>query len=130
MEIKAIETGFIYTVKTKSLHVRFMRDNVTAIVYVNNRGSIKSGTGNNITCRIWNFYIENKLWVAAAHIPDKNNIEADQLSTMLQDATEWKLHPELFHKIADKFGKPGIDLFASSLVKVCALASRIKGYSS
>ena len=52
---------------------------------------------------------------------------------MLRDATESKLHPELFHKIVNKFGKPGIYLFASrinSLVKVCALASTIKGYGS
>ena len=56
-----------------------------------------------------------------------------QVSTMLRDATESKLHPELFHKIVDKFGKPSIDLFESrinSLVKACALASRIKGYGS
>ena len=52
---------------------------------------------------------------------------------MLRDATESKLHPELFHKIVDKLGKPSIDLFESrinSLVKACALASRIKGYGS
>ena len=94
---------------------------------------MKSETGNNIACRIWNIHIENKLWVSAAHIPGKINIEADQQSTMLRDATEWKLHPELFHKIMDKFGKPYIDLFASkinSLVKVCAFAFRIKGYGS
>ena len=67
------------------------------------------------TYRIWNFCTENKLWVSAAHIPGKNNIEADQQSRILQDATEWKLHPELFQKIVDKFGKPDIDLFASRI---------------
>ena len=110
-----------------------MRDNVTAIAEVNDMDSIKKETGNNIARRIWNFYIENKLRASAAHIPGKNNIEADQQSTLLRDATKWKLHPELFHKIVDKFGKPGIDLFASrinSVVKVCALAPRIKGYDS
>ena len=75
---------------------------------------MKSETGNNIACRIWNIYIKNKLWVSAAHISGKINIEADQQSTMLRDATEWKLHPELFQKIIDKFGKSGIDLFASN----------------
>ena len=55
------------------------------------------------------------MWVSAAHIPGKNNIEADQQSRILQDATEWKLHPVLFHKIADKFGKPGIYLFVSRI---------------
>ena len=41
--------------------------------------------------------------------------ESDQQSIILQDATEWKLHPELFHKIADNFGKPDIDLCASRI---------------
>ena len=38
---------------------------------------------------------------------------ADQQSRILQDATEQRLNPELFQKIVDKFGKPGIDPFAS-----------------
>ena len=118
---------------TKTEPPRAMCDNVKAIAYVNNIGGVKSETGNNIACRKWNFCIQNKLWASASHIPGKNNIEANQQSTILQDATEWKLHPELFYKIVDKFGKPGIDLFASKinrLVKVCALASRIKDYGS
>ena len=34
---------------------------------------------------------------------------------MSRDATKWKLHPELFHKTVDKFGKPDIELFASRI---------------
>ena len=49
--------------------------------YINDMGSIKSETCNNITCRIWNFCIENKLWVSAGHILRKNNIETEQQST-------------------------------------------------
>ena len=52
-----------------------MCDNVTAIAYVNNKGSIKSETGNNIACRIWNFCNENILWVSAVHKPGKNNFQ-------------------------------------------------------
>ena len=62
-----------------------------------------------------NFCTENKLWISAAHIPGKDNIVADQQSRILQDATEWKLHPELFQKIVDKFGKPDTYLFASRI---------------
>ena len=65
-----------------------MCDNVTAIANINNMGGIKSETCNNFACRIWNFCTENKLWVSAAHIPDIYNIEADQQSGILQDATE------------------------------------------
>ena len=92
-----------------------MCDNVTAIAYINNMGGIKSETCNNISYRIWNFCTENKLRVSAAHIPGKNNIEVDQQFRILQEATEWKLHPELFQKINDKFGKLDIDLFASRI---------------
>ena len=36
-------------------------------------------------------------------MPGKDNADADQQSRILQDVTEWKLHPELFQKIVDKF---------------------------
>ena len=65
-----------------------MRDSVTVIAYNNHMGGIKSETCNNIACRIWNFCAENKLWVSPAHIPDKDNIERDQQSRILQDANE------------------------------------------
>ena len=55
------------------------------------------------------------MWVSAAHIASKNNIEADQQSIILQGATESKPHPEVFQKIVDKFGNPDIDLFASRI---------------
>ena len=50
-------------------------------------GGIKSETCNNIAI-MWNFCIENKHLVSAAHIIGKNNLEADQHSGILQDATE------------------------------------------
>ena len=78
-------------------------------------GGIKSESCNNIACIIWNFCTENKLWLSGAHIPGKCNIEADQQSRILQDATKWKLQPELFQKIVNRFGKPDIDLFASRI---------------
>ena len=58
-----------------------------------------------------------ELWVSAAHIPGTINIEADKQSRVLEDATEWKLNPALFHKIVEKFGKPDIDLFPTRINK-------------
>ena len=72
LKLKAIEIGIYTYCKNKSfLHVRVMCDNVTVIAYINNMGSIKSKTCNNIACRIWNFCLENKLWVSPTHIPGK-----------------------------------------------------------
>ena len=62
---------------------------------------IKSQTCNNIVCRIYDFYAKNEQWIAVAHIPDTINIEADKESGALEDATEWKLNPALFHKIVE-----------------------------
>ena len=124
MDFTAVETGiYTYCNDKNPLPVRVIFHNVTAITYVNNMGSIKSGTGNNIDYRIWNFCTENKLWVSPTHIPGRGRT--------LLDATEWKLHPELFQKIVDKSGKPGINLFVSKidkLVKVCAFTCRTKNY--
>ena len=56
-------------------------------------------------------------------------VEANQQYRILQYATEWKLHSELFDKIVDKFRRLGIDLFATRinrLVRVRAFASRTK----
>ena len=78
MELKAIEIGiYIYCKNKHLLHDRVVCDNATAIAYVNNMGVMKSETCNNNACWIWNFCIKNKLSVSTAHIPGKNNIEAD-----------------------------------------------------
>ena len=116
LELKSIEIGIYTYCKNKIfLHVRVICDNVTSTAFINNMGGIKNETCNTFASRIWNFCTENKLWVSAAHIPCKNNLEADEQSRILQDATEWKLHPELFQKIIDKFGIPHIDLFTSRI---------------
>ena len=73
-----------------------MHDNVTAISYCQQYGGH--------TC----FCTKNQLCVSAAHTPGTINIEADNQSRVLEDATEWKLNPTLFHKIVEKFGKPDI----------------------
>ena len=78
-------------------------------------GGMKSQTCSNIAFRIWDFCTKNQLWVSAAHIPGTINIEVDKQSRVLEDATEWKLNPALFHKIVEKFGKPDIDLFATRI---------------
>ena len=85
-----------------------MSDNVTTISHVNNTGGMKSQTCNDIACRIWDFCTKNQLWVSTVHIPGTINNEADKQSRVLEDATEWRLNPALFHKIVEKFGKPDI----------------------
>ena len=63
------------------------------------------------------FLYKTQLWVPAAHIPGTINIEADKQSRVVEDATEWKFNPALFYKIAEKFRKPNIYLFATRINK-------------
>ena len=97
------------------MHVRVICNNVTVIAYNNNIGGIKRETCNNIARRIWNFCIEYGIFALKINFQSQQHIiEPDQQSRILNDATEQKLHPELY-KIVDKFGKADIDLFEPTI---------------
>ena len=63
------------------------------------------------------FLCQKLIVIAAGHIPGTINIEADKQSRALEDTTEWKLNPALFHKIVEKFGKPVIYPFTTKINK-------------
>lgn len=86
-----------------------MCDNVTVTSYINIMDGAKSITCNNIANEIWKFAIKNKFWIFVAHIPGKNNTDADGKSKISNDATEWKLFTENFESIIKKFVEPYID---------------------
>ena len=73
-----------------------MSDNTTAISYANKNGDLKSHVCNKIVKEIWIWCTSRDLHISAAHIPDKDNFEADKISRKFQDATEWQLNPEIF----------------------------------
>ena len=54
-----------------------MRDNTTAISYINHMRSQKCEDCNSLAKEIWEWCIERNLWISAAHIPGCNNAEAD-----------------------------------------------------
>jgi len=118
LELKAIYIAIkTYHVKNKIKHMKIMCDNTTAISYLNNMGGTKSKACNKVAYKIWTFAIDNNLWLSAAHIPGKDNVEADIQSRNLDDSTEWQLNPLIFQKIVKKFGLPDIDLFATRINK-------------
>ena len=67
-------------------HVRLMMDNTTVIAYVNNMGGTKSLICNKIAKEIWDWVSVQKIWISAAHIPDKYNVAADRESRTFQDS--------------------------------------------
>ena len=100
-------------------HLLVLSDNVTAVAYVNHMGGSHAPKCNDIARDIWLWCIERDIWLTAAHIPGKENIEADAESRIFSDQTEWKLCPTIFQQICNRFCTPDIDLFASRLNYQC-----------
>ena len=91
-------------------------DNTTAVACVNKMGTSQSKHCNMITKQIWDFCIEKGVWLSAAHVPGRENVDADLESRKINYDTEWKLNTELFQQALQILGvNPDLDLFASRI---------------
>jgi len=115
LELKAILLA-IKTLKDeiKKSHVKILSDSSTAVCYVTNMGGCKSLECDVVAKEIWNFCIDNGIWLSIAHIPGIANA-ADKPSREFNDKLEWELNRDIFLKICKTWGEPSIDLFASRL---------------
>ena len=97
-------------------HIRIMMDNTTAVACVNKMGTSHSHECDCVTRNIWEFCQSRDLWLSAAFIPGKENVEADSESRKINLDAEWKLDSDLLKQATEllKF-KPDIDLFATRL---------------
>ncbi|KAJ8038897.1 hypothetical protein HOLleu_16457 [Holothuria leucospilota] len=88
-------------------------------------GGTHSHSCNKVAKKIWLWCISKQIWLSCSHLPGKQNILADSLSRLTEsNSTEWSLRQDVFSRISAVFGKPHIDLFASSLnFKVIKFAS-------
>ena len=91
-------------------------DNTTAVACVNKMGTSHSKHCNMITKQIWDFCIEKGVWLSAAHVPGRENVDADLESRKINYDTEWKLNTELLQQAFHILGaNPDLDLFASRI---------------
>lgn len=115
LELKAALFALLSLVsKVINCHVRLYMDNTVAISYISNFGG-KIPELHSLAKEIWMWCINRNIWLSVAHIPGKNNIEADLLSRQINDDTEWAVKPTVFEQIQNKMGHTNIDLFASRL---------------
>jgi len=70
--------------------------------------------------KIWDWCISRSIWISAVHCPGALNIQADKVSRVFNDDTEWSLGKKEFVKICKHFGVPQVDAFASRLNKKVA----------
>lgn len=56
---------------------------------------------------------QHRIFLAAQHLPGDRNTQADFLSRIQRDPSDWKLNPTLFRRLCRLWFTPTIDLFAT-----------------
>ena len=96
-------------------HILIRSDSTNAVSYIQNMGGMGNSKMNALAIDIWQFAIDNNLWLSASFIPGRDNTDADTGSRLLNVRTEWSLPVPLFDAICSRLFTPTIDLFASRL---------------
>lgn len=96
-------------------------DNTTAISYINKMGGVRFAKFNVLAKDIWQWAKKRNILLLASYIVFADNTEADRLSRIQNEDTEWELVHWAFLQISDYFGRPKIDLFASRSNRKCEL---------
>ena len=79
-------------------------------------GTSHSTPCNRLGREIWEWCIDHKIWLSAAHIPGVHNIQADLEARRTNDNTEWMLDTASLGNVLSQLSLcPTIDLFASRL---------------
>lgn len=100
----------------RNTHIRIMCDNTTAVNVINHMVTSHSVSCNSVAKEIWEWCIDRKIWLSAAHIPGKQNLIADFESRRNQRASECRLHKaSLIGALEVLDFKPDMDLFASRI---------------
>jgi len=103
-------------------HILVATDNTTVKSYINRQGGTHSWSLMEETQLLFQLVMSNQWTLKARHIAGKLNVLADQLSRAGQViATEWTLHPQVVEMLFTKWGRPLIDLCATSLNNQCPL---------
>ena len=113
-EMKAVHLAIralAHHLVSKLIHLR--TDNTTVMYQINKGGGTKSVRLLDVLGDIYRAVHRLNSVITASHIPGRQNIQADLLSRMTTNASEWTLHPRLFQILCKRWGHPSIDLFAS-----------------
>ncbi len=95
-----------------------MLDNTSAVSFVNNVGTSHSEKSHILVRQLWEWCIDQQIWVSAAHILGRDNLIAVFESRRNEKASEWMLDRDCLAKALQTLEyTPKIDLFASRINK-------------
>ena len=78
-------------------------DNTTALSYINKMGGVKFGGLHRLAKEIWDWCEARSLWIHASYIASSENVEADALSRVLNNDSEWELASYAYETIVQCF---------------------------
>lgn len=99
----------------KSITVLLKLDSMTAVTYIDKLGGTVSPRLNHIVKELWLWCLNRDITVVAEHLPGVLNTIADEKFRVMKDRSDWKLNPQIFQIIQEKWGPLEVDLFASRL---------------
>lgn len=115
LELKACQLCLHTFCKNRdNIHVRIYMDNTTSCAYISKFGG-RTLELDTMAREIWFWCMERHIFLSAAHVPGKDNCEADAESRTENDDTEWSLDTNIFNTIRETFPELTVDLFASRL---------------
>ena len=90
----------------------------SCVLYLKWQGGTKVPWLTYLTWQLFHLCMDHNIQLVAVHLAGKLNSLSDQLSKATRPvATEWALNSHVFRAITQKWGEPGIDLFATGLNK-------------
>ena len=97
-------------------HVLVRIDNMTAVSDLGKMGTSHSKKRNDLTRTLWEWCLDNNMWLTTSHILGKENTLADEESRKSRKETERTLDRGIFQEAVKHLDvEPQIDLFASRL---------------
>ena len=93
-----------------------MTDNTTAVACIKNQGTLRSLPLLDLSRKILEFCLEEKITPVMKHLPGYLNVLADQESRLFPVSTEWGIDPTTFKMVWNRFAPKGVkacELFAT-----------------
>ena len=76
-------------------------DNVTAVTYINKMGGTQSEGLCHLALTIWNWCLQQNIFLIAEYLPGEENTVADEESRNMKDRCDWMLNPRIFRQVQD-----------------------------
>ncbi|KZS05450.1 Uncharacterized protein APZ42_031346 [Daphnia magna] len=114
LELKAAFFALrFFTEFNRDCTIALKLNNSTAVCYVNRLGGSRSKSLNSIALSIVKWCEERNITLVASHLPGMLNVVVDRESRRKPEWGDWKLSPEMFLKIAQRWILQ-VDVFAAS----------------